>query len=119
MSKQPVPRPPPPAAAAVAIATNTTNNQSSNLSSSPPATTPKPVPKRKPILPNEIKCILLQGYGSLKQMKCISIPRPTPGDGEVLVHVKSWYVSYIYLLSYQDENIKKNIIISLLRLYNN
>ncbi len=41
-------------------------------------------------LPNEIKCILLQGYGSVKQMKAISIPRPTPGDGEVLVHVKSW-----------------------------
>lgn len=80
MSKQPVPRPPPPV--------NATNQ--ATTSSSPPATTPKP--KRAPILPNDIKCILLQGYGSLKQMKCISIPRPTPGDGEVLVHVKSWFV---------------------------
>lgn len=54
------------------------------------ATTPKrPKPPKKQ-LPNEIKCVLLQGFGSVKQMKCISIPRPTPGDGEVLVHVKSW-----------------------------
>lgn len=42
------------------------------------------------VLPNEIKCVLIQGYGSIKQIKAISIPRPTPGDGEVLVHVKSW-----------------------------
>ena len=50
--------------------------------------------KHRPVrkLPNEIRCVLLQGYGSVKQMKAISIPRPTPGDGEVLVHVKSWYL---------------------------
>lgn len=53
------------------------------------ATTKKP-PKRPPLLPNDIKCILIQGYGSIKQMKAISIPRPKPGDGEVLVHVKAW-----------------------------
>lgn len=57
------------------------------------ATTNKP--KRPPILPNDIKCVLLQGYGSIKQLKAISIPRPTPGDGEVLVHVRSWYVLII------------------------
>lgn len=55
------------------------------------ATTPKQ-PKKS--LPNEIKCILVQGYGSVKQMKCISIPRPKPGDGEVLVHVKSCGVNF-------------------------
>ena len=54
------------------------------------ATTPKVKPKRPPTLPNDIKCVLIQGYGSIKQMKAISIPRPKPGDGEVLVHVKSW-----------------------------
>lgn len=86
MSKQPVPRPPPP------VAPSSSSQQNSQASS--PATVPKP--KRKPILPNEIKCILLQGYGSLKQMKAISIPRPTPGDGEVLVHVKSWYYQVLY-----------------------
>ena len=79
MSKQPVPRPPPPV-----IAQSPTNGSTA----SSPSTEPKP--KRAPILPNEIKCILLQGYGSVKQMKAISIPRPTPGDGEVLVHVKAW-----------------------------
>ena len=52
-------------------------------------------PKRPPILPNDIKCVLLQGYGSIKQLKAISIPRPTPGDGEVLIHVRSWYVLII------------------------
>lgn len=57
--------------------------------SSTPATTRKP--KKPPILPNNIKCVLLQGYGSIKQLKAISIPRPNPGDGEVLIHVKSWY----------------------------
>ena len=45
--------------------------------------------RRKP-LPTDIKCVLLQGFASVKQMKCISIPRPKPSDGEVLVHVKSW-----------------------------
>lgn len=45
--------------------------------------------RRKP-LPSDVKCVLLQGFASVKQMKCISIPRPKPGDGEVLVHVKSW-----------------------------
>lgn len=43
-------------------------------------------------LPTDVKCVLLQGFASVKQMKCISIPRPKPGDGEVLVHVKSWSV---------------------------
>lgn len=88
-SKQPVQRPPPP------ISTQKANEASAAGTStlpappkSPSATTPKP--RRQPILPNDIKCILLQGYGSVKQMKAISIPRPTPGDGEVLVHVKSW-----------------------------
>lgn len=47
-------------------------------------------PRRPPMLPNEIKCVLLQGFGSIKQLKAISIPRPKPGEGEVLVHVKSW-----------------------------
>ncbi len=89
MSKQPVPRPPPPSSAPAAASAShhsTLNDSSGGAQTS--ATTPKP--KRQPILPNDIKCILLQGYGSVKQMKAISIPRPTPGDGEVLVHVKSW-----------------------------
>ena len=47
--------------------------------------------KRPILLPKEIKCVLLQGYGSVKQLKTIYIPLPTPGDDEVLVHVKSWY----------------------------
>ena len=56
----------------------------------PAATTSKRQKASKKTLPNEIKCVLIQGYGTVKQMKCISIPRPKPGDGEVLVHVKSW-----------------------------
>ena len=46
--------------------------------------------RRPTTLPNDIKCVLLQGFGSIKQLKAISIPRPKPGEGEVLVHVKSW-----------------------------
>lgn len=51
------------------------------------ATSKRRVPS---ILPHDIKCVLIQGYGSVRQLKAISIPRPTPGDGEVLVHVKAW-----------------------------
>jgi hypothetical protein len=46
--------------------------------------------KKQPNLPNDVICIVLQGYGSVRQMKTISIPRPVPGDGEVLIHVRSW-----------------------------
>jgi NADPH:quinone reductase-like Zn-dependent oxidoreductase len=59
-----------------------------------PATTSKRTKAHKKPLPNEIKCVLIQGYGTVKQMKCISIPRPKPGDGEVLVHVKSCGVNF-------------------------
>jgi hypothetical protein len=45
---------------------------------------------KQPKLPNECKCIVLQGFGSVKQLKSISIPLPTPGDNEVLVNVKAW-----------------------------
>ena len=64
------------------------STSSSRNSKSSHRHTPKIKPPPK--LPNDIKCILLQGYGSIKQMKTISIPRPTPGDGEVLIHVRSW-----------------------------
>ena len=67
---------------------NYSHNYNSNSNNN--ATTNKP--KRPPILPNDIKCVLLQGYGSIKQLQSISIPRPTPVDGEVLIHVRSWYV---------------------------
>ena len=97
MNKQPLPRPPPPASSVASATSTTAASSSSTITTEMPsptsATTPKP--KRTPILPNEIKCILLQGYGSVKQLKAISIPRPTPGDGEVLVHVKSWFVEII------------------------
>lgn len=66
------------------------NYSNKTMSDDQAAVTPKKPPKRPPILPNDIKCVLLQGYGSIKQLKSISIPRPKPGDGEVLVHVKSW-----------------------------
>jgi hypothetical protein len=65
------------------------NNDQIKSSANSASKSSKP-PKRPPILPNEIKCILLQGFGSIKQLKAISIPRPKPSDGEVLVHVKSW-----------------------------
>ncbi|CAF0710877.1 unnamed protein product [Brachionus calyciflorus] len=54
-------------------------------------------PRKTPILPNEIKCVLLQGYGSVRQMKAISIPRPIPSDGEVLIRVKSCGVNFLDL----------------------
>lgn len=54
-------------------------------------------PRKPIILPNDIKCILLQGYGSIKQMKAISIPRPNPGDGEVLIHVRSCGINFLDL----------------------
>ena len=56
----------------------TSNSDSVNISSTNISATKnshKKAPKRPPILPNEIKCILLQGYGSVKQLKAISIPR--------------------------------------------
>lgn len=52
--------------------------------------------KTPSILPNDIKCVLIQGYGSIRQLKAISIPRPKPGDGEVLVHVRAWYEIFVY-----------------------
>ena len=51
--------------------TTTVTNQNQNINS-------QKKPKRPPILPNEIKCILLQGYGSFKQLKAVSIPRLNP-----------------------------------------
>jgi NADPH:quinone reductase-like Zn-dependent oxidoreductase len=48
-------------------------------------------------LPNDIKCVILHGFGSIKQMKTISIPRPAPGDSEALVHIKSCGVNFLDL----------------------
>ncbi len=53
--------------------------------------------KRKINLPNDIKCVILHGFGSIKQMKTISIPRPSPGDSEALVHIKSCGVNFLDL----------------------
>lgn len=72
------------------------------------ATTPKNPPQKQ--LPNEIKCVLIQGFASVKQMKCISIPRPKPSDGEVLVHVKACGVNF------QDLSIRQGNFIDLPKL---
>ncbi len=69
---------------------NSNSNTNLNHSNASSANAGNKPPRKPPILPNDIKCVLLQGFGSIKQLKAISIPRPKPGDGEVLVHVKSW-----------------------------
>ncbi len=58
------------------LASNNESKSSNSVTNNNiPKTSQKRAPKRPPILPNEIKCILLQGYGSVKQLKAISIPR--------------------------------------------
>jgi hypothetical protein len=69
---------------------NSNSNSISNFNQSHASSNNKKPSRRPLILPNDIKCVLLQGFGSIKQLKAISIPRPKPGDGEILVHVKSW-----------------------------
>jgi hypothetical protein len=75
------------------------NSEQSDDAKLPTASAAPKRPKAPPNLPNDVKCVLLQGYGSVKQMKAISIPRPIPSDGEVLVHVRSWFVLISHLFS--------------------
>lgn len=41
-------------------------------------------------IPNEMKAIVLTGYGGLKSVKIQKRPEPTAADGEVLIRVKMW-----------------------------
>lgn len=40
--------------------------------------------------PNEMRAIVLTGFGGLKAVKVMKKPEPTPGEGEVLIRVKAW-----------------------------
>lgn len=55
------------------------SDQASGEVDSPPAS-----------LPNEMKAIVLTGYGGLKSVKIQRKPEPTAADGEVLIRVKAW-----------------------------
>lgn len=40
----------------------------------------------------EMKAVVLTSFGGLKAVKIQNKPEPTPGEGEVLIRVKAWYV---------------------------
>lgn len=52
------------------------SNQNAEEPSSPP--------------PNEMRAIVLTGFGGLKAVKVMKKPEPTPGEGEILIRVKAW-----------------------------
>lgn len=42
--------------------------------------------------PKEMRAVVLTGFGGLKSVKILKKPEPTPGEGEVLIRVKAWWV---------------------------
>lgn len=38
----------------------------------------------------EMKAVVLNGYGGLKNVRVMKRPEPTVGEGEVLIRVKAW-----------------------------
>jgi NADPH:quinone reductase-like Zn-dependent oxidoreductase len=51
--------------------------------------------------PKDVKCVILQGYGNIKQLRSITIPLKKPGDNEVLVNVKSCGINFLDLQTQQ------------------
>lgn len=41
----------------------------------------------------EIRAVQLAGFGGLQKIKTVKVTAPKPGEGEVLIKVKAWWVN--------------------------
>ena len=49
-----------------------------------------PAPTENANPPKEMRCITLQGFGGIKNVRLQKRPEPEPKEGEVMIRVQTW-----------------------------